>query len=428
MKPESAKDNTSGGKDGQTIPRRTGTARIRAFFMALLITAAFFAGVHIYASAKAEKKSDAYGCWTSEVKYKAGRIMRDQLDKNTILLLGSSELQHQKSTPYHPGSIFEGQDKKLLLVGAGYYQSLFHTTLVAALEPEMVNRKAVLIVAPQWFRKSGVKAEAFASRFSEENFVEMLKNPDLSDETKRYITDRTKKLLKVDPKERRRILQYEEQYLGSGREPDRGTKVFQAFMEEKTLCNVMLRLGAYELTSSRKKESTVQAADNPSQTCAALAQRGEVREPDFVSLRASAARDGEEACGGNPFFVKKSYYDSYIVKVMDQVKDEGIKTGYSVSPEYDDFECFLKACSEMEIEPMVVITPVNGYWYDWIGFDSDAREDYYSQVRALCEKYGARIADFSDREYEEYFMEDTIHIGWKGWVDVSEAVYRFAEE
>ena len=75
-----------------------------------------------------------------------------------------------------------------------------------------------------------------------------------------------------------------------------------------------------------------------------------------------------------------------------------------------------------------MIAPVNGYWYDFIGFPADAREDYYSQVRALCEKYGAETADFSDREYEEFFMEDTVHIGWKGWVDVCEAMYRYAED
>ena len=126
--------------------------------------------------------------------------------------------------------------------------------------------------------------------------------------------------------------------------------------------------------------------------------------------------------------MKKSYYDNYIVKVMDEVKDEGIRTGYSVSPEFDDFECFLKVCTELGVEPLIVISPVNGYWYDWIGFPADAREEYYSQVRDLTEKYGAKMADFSDREYEEYFMEDTVHVGWKGWVDVCEEIYRFASE
>ena len=244
-------------------------------------------------------------------------------------------------------------------------------------------------------------------------------------------------------------------------------------MEEKTLCNAALRLRAYELVSGKqnKNKSEYKTAENKDGTaaqvseagssalqsavsnaalsltdgsvlipqadtgrkCAALARKEAsgvlpASAPDFESLRISAAADGEAACGGNQFYVKSSYYNNYIVRVMDEVKDEGINTGYSVSPEYEDYECFLKVCSELGIRPLIVITPVNGYWYDWIGFGKDAREDYYSHVRELAEKYGAETADFSDREYEEYFMEDTIHIGWKGWVDVSEAIYRFAQE
>ena len=418
--------------------------KIQAFFTALLLLAVVILAVYLYTDKKLSGRSPVYGGWTSEVKYKAGSLMAEQMDRNTLLVMGSSELQHQKSTPYHPNQIFAGQQTNLMLVGAGYYQSLFHATLVAALEPKMQNRKAVLIVAPQWFRKSGVKPEAYASRFSEENFVEMLKNPDLPDEIKKYIMKRTKKLLKVDPKTLGRVRQYERQYLGDGTEADFSTRMFQTFMKEKTRSNVALRLTAYELFGKEAggTRGAVSAAvpiplgASNGNMCAAsryaqengLAAGLMVPPPDFESLREAAAKDGEAGCGGNPFYVKKSYYDSYIVKVMDDVKDDGIKTGYSVSPEFDDLDCFLQVCKSLEIKPLVVITPVNGYWYDWIGFDADAREDYYSQVRALAEKYGAETADFSDREYEKYFMEDTIHIGWKGWVDACEEIYRFSEE
>ena len=181
----------------------------------------------------------------------------------------------------------------------------------------------------------------------------------------------------------------------------------EKFVRLKNRTNIYLRYKAYELFHSSA----------PGQ-----------KEPDFTSLRAQAALDGEEACGGNEFYVKQSYYDNYIVHVMEEEKDSGIKTGYSVSPEYGDLECFLMTCRDLSITPLLIITPVNGYWYDYIGFPADAREDYYRQIREMADQYHAKVCDFSDREYEPYFMEDTIHIGWKGWVDACEAIYGYAKE
>ena len=37
-------------------------------------------------------------------------------------------------------------------------------------------------------------------------------------------------------------------------------------------------------------------------------------------------------------------------------------------------------------------------------------------------------ADFTDREYEKYFLFDTVHFGWTGWVDVEEAIYDFVNQ
>ena len=143
--------------------------KITAFFTALVIVLLLALGVHFLASGTmADAHEGIYG-WTDEVKFSSMHALAANFDENTIPVLGSSELQHQKGTPYNPANLFAGQDTRLMLIGAGYYQSLYHATALAAMEPEMENRKVVLILAPQWFRKTGVREEAFASRFSEEN-------------------------------------------------------------------------------------------------------------------------------------------------------------------------------------------------------------------------------------------------------------------
>ena len=51
------------------------------------------------------------------------------------------------------------------------------------------------------------------------------------------------------------------------------------------------------------------------------------------------------------------------------------------------------------------------------------------RVRAVVADHeGAKLADFSDREYERYFLYDIVHFGWTGWIDVEQSIYEFAQE
>lgn len=85
----------------------------------------------------------------------------------------------------------------------------------------------------------------------------------------------------------------------------------------------------------------------------------------------------------------------------------------------------MDVCRETDITPLIVSIPVNGRWYDWTGFPKEDREGYYKNIREICQEYQVELADFSDKEYEPYFLKDIMHLGWKGWVYLDEAVYEF---
>ena len=53
---------------------------------------------------------------------------------------------------------------------------------------------------------------------------------------------------------------------------------------------------------------------------------------------------------------------------------------------------------------------------------------YYKKVREQVEKAGYPVVDFSGHEYDKYFLKDTIHLGWKGWIYFDEAVQKFNSE
>ncbi len=93
--------------------------------------------------------------------------------------------------------------------------------------------------------------------------------------------------------------------------------------------------------------------------------------------------------------------------------------------EYADLQAFLDVCADAGLEPLVVVIPLHGAWYDHEGVTQDVRDYFYQSVRSICDDAGVAYADFSSCEYEKYFLCDTVHPGWKGWVRIEHAVYDF---
>lgn len=82
-----------------------------------------------------------------------------------------------------------------IYVGKAGYQSLTHAITLGAVGSQAANKKAVLIVSPQWFKENGVKSTAFEAAFSEEEYIALLENPDISQETKDYINGRLQNIM-----------------------------------------------------------------------------------------------------------------------------------------------------------------------------------------------------------------------------------------
>lgn len=61
-----------------------------------------------------------------------------------------------------------------IYVGKAGYQSLTHAITLGAVGSQAANKKAVLIVSPQWFKENGVKSTAFEAAFSEEEYIALL--------------------------------------------------------------------------------------------------------------------------------------------------------------------------------------------------------------------------------------------------------------
>ena len=408
--------------------------RVKAFLTALVLFLLTVGGCHLYIRDKAVIEDRAsFGTFPSEEKGKLRVALTENLSEQGFPVFGSSEFQHGTDTPYHPAQVFAGSDFEPMLIGAGYYQSLSHAVTLASIEQDMEIRKAVLILSPQWFRKTGVVDQAYASRFSETHYAAAMANEALSDETKQYISDRTQKLLGVDEKTQKRVQRYDEVFwkkTGGWLESVR-LQGWSTFLHEKELFETMLLGRSKELRTAQERRVAGETAARDGEDAAhsdETAAQDRPAAPDWNALLALAEEQGE-AHNQNPLYMNDDYYkrlEPHLPAKKDMNSD-AVK-GYQTGPEFDDLACFLQVCRELDIEPMLVIVPVNGYYYDFTGFPKEARQKYYEKVRGVAGEYGARIADFSDQEYTKYFFEDRVHLGKKGWVMVNESIYEFYKE
>lgn len=386
--------------------------KVLSFLMAFVLFSATVLGIHGFIDKNARFDPHSFGSWISPYKFFAADNVKANMDENTILTLGSSEFRHGTKMSTHPANMFRDSSLNMMMVGAGYYQSLFHAVELSALADGVKNRKVVLILSPQWFTKEGVLPPAYASRFSDETFVAMLQNKKISRGTKDYIIKRTKKLLSGDPQTKERVQRYERVFLN--KDPsfyDRQyVRFYRGFLEEKSEVGITAAAIAegVEPYDPKKKDTT--------------------GEPDWEAYNRMAQKEGRKGSKDNPFYVANRVYQKQILPKLEKTKDSSKDASYAESPEYEDLRCFLEVCRETGIQPMLVLMPVNGYWYDHIGFAKEERKAYYENVRALAKEYGAALADFAKDEYTRYFFLDKVHLGWKGWLDINESIYRFAKE
>ncbi len=129
----------------------------------------------------------------------------------------------------------------------------------------------------------------------------------------------------------------------------------------------------------------------------------------------------------NEFGVDNKYYDTYLRERYDSLKGAYKDIDYTESPEYSDFEIFLTVAKELGIEVEVIIFPVNGKWNDYTGVSRQMRETTYKKIESVANRFGVKVLNYGDREYEDYFLFDVMHVGVKGWMEVEKNLYEFSK-
>lgn len=318
-------------------------------------------------------------------------------------LIGSSELTQSIEDSAYPVRFFQDHNFgfRLMCIGGAGYQSLWSAIETAALDEEgaIPGKKIALLLGTCWFYEGGCTTEAFFNSFSEEAFAECLSNPALSEATKERLKKRVEEL-GVDAEAVERL---------SGVNAIEG--INRAINDIAT-------------SGERRQE----LADAINSSC--VEQEG-VDQPletnfDWDALFDEVAEQGAAACTNNEIGINDWYYTEYAEKWIADNKSKTFESFDAWSDEeFSDLSLFLDVCRELEIEPLLVIEPAKGQYYDTGTYDQESRERFYSRMREFLDESGVGYLDLSGHGYDLYYLRDVQHMAWKGWAEIDRALVEF---
>ena len=341
-------------------------------------------------------------------KYKGRDILKDNIDDKTLVVLGSSELGRVSEHPFHIKQLFNYDDFHIMAIGGGNFQNIIQASMLGSLGNDFPKQKFILSESFIWFDQYGMNPKAFLSRVSNEHVYYTLINPKISKETKEKFMKRVLELSKDNKNVHETFERYKRRLVDH-----KGTM----------LDDWLIKMDVEKFALNNKISFYFTGDVTP------IPSSGPVTPNyDWKELQNKYLNDAKVRTEGNDFGIEKRYYASEIQNRLEKLKNSAAKYKYDISTEYDDYALVLQMAKEMGLEVEVVNFPINGKWYDYIGIGPEQRAVYAKKITEITESFGYKIMDLTSKEYEPYYMYDTVHPGWKGWPEVAEEMLKFYQK
>lgn len=326
-----------------------------------------------------------------------------------VPFFGSSELSRVNA--FHPSVLAEKYDRdyRPFLLGAAGTQSLSQFLMLQSMSNEMYGKKAVFIISPQWFVKGGVKKEMFSMYFSPLQTYEWLINVNEINESTTYFSKRLLRFPNV---------QSDTTLKGLLKQVSEGELLTDS---QKKSCEVKLRL------LSREDElfgrfGIIGKDDRIAKDLKQLPVTYDNSELDKLAYKI-----GKKSTSDNEFEISNTFYKK-IAPVKASLKNSQKHFDYRYSPEFGDFQLVLEEMARLKMDVMFVIPPVNEKWSNYTGLSTEMLDGFSKKINHQLKAQGFNnVVDFTDKRGENYFMEDTIHLGWRGWVALDKELAPFLE-
>lgn len=309
----------------------------------------------------------------------------------------------------HPAVLAEKYDRNYrpYFIGQRGAASLNQYLGMQQMLPELKNGTAVYVLSPQWFTKKGYNSAAFQQFFSNDQLSSFL-NQNETDENSEYAA---KRILEMKPEI---AMKSQLTKVAKGQELNAFDKTYVQFLAELN-----------------KREdalfSPFAAPNNANYDKKVLPYLKELPDEfSYEALDQVAVRDAEEHTKSNSFGIDDRFYKKRLSKKIGKLKGFQEHLSYEVSQEYGDLQLVLNQFAKSKTNVIFVIPPVNSKWMAYTGLNQEMYDATVLKIRYQLESQGfTNIADFSKDGDQAYFMQDTIHMGWKGWVAFDKAVDPF---
>ena len=309
----------------------------------------------------------------------------------------------------HPAVLAEKYDRNYrpYFIGQRGAASLNQYLGMQQMLPELKNGTAVYVLSPQWFTKKGYNSAAFQQFFNNDQLSSFL-NQNEVDENSEYAA---KRILEMKPEI---AMKSQLTKVAKGQELNTFDKTYVQFLAELN-----------------KREdalfSPFAAPNNANYDKKVLPYLKELPDEfSYEALDQVAVRDAEEHTKSNSFGIDDRFYKKRLSKKIGKLKGFQEHLSYEVSQEYGDLQLVLNQFAKSKTNVIFVIPPVNSKWMAYTGLNQEMYDATVLKIRYQLESQGfTNIADFSKDGDQAYFMQDTIHMGWKGWVAFDKAVDPF---
>ncbi len=299
--------------------------------------------------------------------------------QNVLPIYGSSELLVPAS-PYRGNNFFRTAPTgfQLAPVGGGGTTPLIMLQKIGALGSSLRGKKLAISLSPNWFFATKPGWQAYAGNFSPMAATEMIFGSALDFDLKRQIAARM--LECPSTLEERPLLKFALSRLASGDWIDRIVfyALWPAGKAQSLLFELQDHLAALDYIRRQKKP--------------------------FPRLHAPA-------------------FDRQIPPGS---RDAAFKNGIDTSPAWIDLELLLRGLASAHAQPLILSMPVPGDFYEHAGVSRSARNDYYTKLRALVERYHFPVVEFEAHDEDPAFLiRHASHLTAKGWVYYDRALDEF---
>lgn len=352
------------------------------------------------------EKEDAVALTKSNFKskYKKTRALTDP-NHRFVPFFGSSEWSRMDKM--HPSVLAEAYKRPYIpyLLGQKGAASLTHFFGIQQLGKELDHKKAVYVISPQWFVAKGANAGAFQNYFSIGQLVDFLQTQTGST----YDRYAAKRFLKMYPD---CALKHMVEKVA------RGEKLSSSDLKLLEWKDLIYQkedafFSHFSITNNFKNKVLSQVNDLP-------------KPISYKKLGDIAIQDGKAATTNNDFGIENQFYNIRISHQLKRLEGSQKNFNYIKSPEYNDLQLVLNQFARSQTNVLFVIPPVNSKWAAFTGLDQDMYQKAVAKIKYQLQSQGfTNIADFSKDGNKSYFMQDTIHMGWSGWLALDKAVNPF---